>query len=68
MKRNMGKTDRIIRLILGLVLLANTYVGLQSPWGWIGLVLVVTAFVSYCPVYQLLKLDTRKTSEKIGLG
>jgi len=67
MKKNMGKIDRLIRLVIGVVLLANTFIGLQSPWGWVGLILIGTAFLSFCPIYPLLKLDTRSTSEKIGL-
>ncbi len=68
MKKNIGKIDRIIRLVVGVVLVANAFVGWQSPWGWIGLILIGTAFMSFCPIYPLLKLDTRSTGEKIGLG
>ncbi len=67
MKKNIGKIDRIIRLVVGVVLVANAFVGWQSPWGWIGVILIATAFMNFCPVYPLLKLDTRSSGEKIGL-
>jgi len=54
---NMGKADRMIRGILGIVILAA---GLyfQSWWGIIGLVFLVTAFVSWCPAYVPFKINT----------
>lgn len=59
---NMGSADRIVRAIIGLSLLGFALFGL-FPGAWrvvlplIGLVLVVTAAVGYCPAYQLLRLD-----------
>ena len=54
---NMGKGDKIFRGILGIAILAA---GLffQSWWGLIGLVFVVTAFVSWCPLYVPFKINT----------
>ena len=34
MSINMGSADRIIRAIVGIVLLALVFVGPQTPWGW----------------------------------
>ena len=57
---NVGSIDKIIRLIVGVVLVAMVFVGPQTPWGWVGLVLIATAIFSFCPAYKLLGLSTRK--------
>ncbi len=38
-KNNAGKLDRIIRVIVGALLVGNVFTGLQTPLGWIGLIL-----------------------------
>ena len=54
---NMGKADRMIRGILGIVILAaGLYFG--SWWGLIGLVFLVTSLVSWCPAYVPFKINT----------
>ncbi len=60
---NMGSADRIIRAIVGVVLLALVFVGPpQTPWGgWIGIVPLATALVGNCPAYSLLGIKTCKT-------
>lgn len=54
---NMGKGDRIIRGILGVVILGG---GLffQSWWGLVGLVFLITAIVARCPAYVPFKINT----------
>jgi hypothetical protein len=66
-KNNVGKVDRVIRIVLGVLLVGNVFVGLQSPIGWIGVVLLVTGILGTCPVYSLLKINTRSAGERIGL-
>ena len=58
MIRNVGAVDRAIRLVAGIVLLALVFVGPQTRWGYIGLVLIATAAVGYCPLYQILGVST----------
>ena len=67
MKRNVGKVDRIIRIVLGLAILSQTVFGLTSLWGLIGLVLIITAFIGHCPAYTVLGINTRPISEKLKL-
>jgi len=62
MKTNEGMTDRAIRIIAGLVLISLVFVGPQTPWGWIGLILVATGLMGWCPIYQVLGLKTCRTS------
>lgn len=58
MKTNAGGIDRILRLVLGLVLIGLTLSGTIGVWGWLGLVLVGTAAIGFCPLYMLIGLNT----------
>ena len=55
---NVGTIDRALRAIAGLVLIALVFVGPQTPWGWIGLVPLLTAVIGFCPAYTLLGIKT----------
>ena len=66
-KSNTGKIDRIIRIIVGAVLIGNVFTGLQTPVGWIGVILVVTGLFGTCPVYSILGINTKRLGEKVGL-
>ncbi len=57
-KPNVGATDRIIRVVVGLGLISLVYVGPQTPWGWLGIVPLLTAVVGYCPLYSLIGAST----------
>ncbi|MFN4224992.1 MAG: DUF2892 domain-containing protein [Hyphomonas sp.] len=57
-KTNEGKFDRILRIVLGLALIALVFVGPQTPWGWIGLVPLATGLIGWCPAYTLLGINT----------
>jgi len=58
MLRNVGLTDRIIRVVVGVVLIALVFVGPRTAWGWIGLVPLISGLVGYCPGYQLFHFST----------
>lgn len=58
MTRNEGTIDRVLRIVLGLVLLSLVFYGPQTPWGWIGLVPLITGLVGWCPLYRLLGIST----------
>jgi len=57
---NMGSADRIIRAVVGVVLIALVFVGPQTPWGWIGIIPLATAAFGICPAYSLLGIKTCK--------
>lgn len=61
MKVNVGGTDRLLRVIAGLVLIGLTLMGIIGVWGWIGLILLATGIFSFCPAYGLLGIKTCKT-------
>lgn len=58
MPRNEGSLDRLLRVIVGLVLIALVFVGPHTPWGWIGIVPLLTGIVGFCPAYTLLGIRT----------
>lgn len=58
MTQNIGNTERIIRAVIGLILLSLVFVGPQTAWGWLGLVLIGTAVTGWCPPYSLLGINT----------
>lgn len=58
MKTNVGGLDRIIRAVLGALLVALTLMGTIGVWGWIGVVLLGTAAIGWCPPYQILGINT----------
>ena len=60
MQANVGTTDKFIRIAIGMGLLAYAYLGQGSArWiGLIGIVPIVTALVSFCPLYAMLGLKT----------
>jgi hypothetical protein len=60
MTANVGRIDRILRIIVGIVLIALYFV-LEGPVryvGIIGLVALGTGLVSFCPLYSLLGVNT----------
>jgi len=58
MLTNEGTIDRALRVIVGIALLSLVFVGPQTPWGWIGIVPLLTGIVGFCPAYRLIGLST----------
>ena len=58
MKTNEGGLDRMLRILVGLVLVALTLSGTIGVWGWIGVVPIVTGTLGWCPAYTLLGINT----------
>jgi hypothetical protein len=63
MKVNVGSVDRIVRIVAGLALIGLTVAGTIGPWGYIGIVPLLTGFISVCPAYSLLGINTCSTSK-----
>jgi ABC-type polysaccharide/polyol phosphate export permease len=64
MEKNIGTVDKIIRILVGLVLIALVFVGPQTPWGWIGVPVILIALVGWCPLYKLVGFSScKKCSE-----
>ncbi len=59
MKINMGSVDRVVRILVGLAVI-GAGIAFKSWWGAVGIVLLATAGVGFCPLYTLLGVSTRK--------
>jgi hypothetical protein len=57
--RNESTTDRVVRVIVGVALLALVFVGPKTAWGYIGLIPLVTGLVGSCPMYRFFGASTR---------
>jgi hypothetical protein len=58
MKKNVGKVDRIFRVIVGIGLVSLVFVGPQTLWGLVGLVPLLTGAIGFCPLYKFFGFDT----------
>jgi hypothetical protein len=58
MKTNVGGIDRILRILVGITLIALTLAGTIGVWGWIGVVPLLTAALGFCPLYTVLGFST----------
>jgi O-antigen ligase len=57
-ERNMGNTDRIARFVIGALLVVLALTGTIGAWGWLGLILIGTAAINFCPAYRLIGMNT----------
>ena len=58
MKVNVGGLDRILRIVVGLVLIVLAAMGNIGWWGYIGIVPLVTGLFRMCPLYSLIGVNT----------
>ena len=61
MNRNVGQTERLIRIIVGLVLLGMAFAGMYTPWTWLGIVPLLTGVIGWCPPYAIFWINTCRT-------
>lgn len=63
MKKNVGKTDKVIRIIIGVLFIVAAYL-----WTWWLLIpafiSIVTAFTGFCALYSLFGINTCKLENK----
>ena len=60
MKCNIGHTDRILRITVGVTLIGLATFGITGLWGWIGVIPLTTGVFGNCPAYSLLGINTAK--------
>jgi hypothetical protein len=64
MLSNMGKTDRLIRTAAAFVIIfGSIYLG--GLWAILGMVVLLTAIIGWCPIYAVLRLSTTKEQEEM---
>jgi ABC-type transport system involved in multi-copper enzyme maturation permease subunit len=68
MKANVGGVDRVVRLVVGIVLLALGIFAISGVWQWlsiiVGAILLLTSLISFCPINSLLGVNTAKKGEE----
>jgi len=64
MKMNIGTIDRALRIIAGIVLITLAATGIFAPWGWFGVLPLLTGIFKYCPAYSLLGMNTCPMEKK----
>ncbi len=70
MKGNEASWDRIVRIIAGIALIVGGFAAVGGVGAWIlaaiGLILLVTALVGWCPIYATFRTGTKRDSSKIA--
>lgn len=55
---NVGTIDRVVRVVAGLVLVGLAATGTLGVWAWIGVVLLLTGLIGFCPAYKIAGFNT----------
>ena len=58
MTKNVGGIDRIVRIVVGIALIAAAAMGAIGVWGYIGVVALGTGLMGWCPHYAILGFNT----------
>jgi hypothetical protein len=60
--KNVGGIDKILRVIAGIALIASVFLlpEIMNPWGWFGVVPLLTGLFNFCPLYPLIGLNSCK--------
>ena len=60
MTKNVGSIDRILRVVIGVLLIIGALMG-YGWWMWIGIVPLATGLMGSCLLYSMLGINTCKT-------
>lgn len=68
MKKNIGTIDRIVRVVIGIVLIILFVLNVTDSWfdyilGIFGLALLITSVIGYCCLYSILGFTTCEQSK-----
>lgn len=61
MKHNVGGIDRVLRIVIGLVLIGLAATGTVGWWGWLGVIPLATGLMGWCLPYAIFGVGTCKT-------
>ncbi|MDC9727519.1 MAG: DUF2892 domain-containing protein [Candidatus Thioglobus sp.] len=64
MQKNVGKIDKILRIILGIALIIYAIYG-GALWALIGIVPLVTGLMGRCPVYKIFNCSSCENRNKL---
>lgn len=57
---NVGTVDRVLRILVGVLLIGLAVAGVIGAWGYIGIVPLITGLLSRCPIYSLFGMSSCK--------
>lgn len=60
-KTNEGSVDRVLRVLIGIALIAGYFLNPEATYRWaylLGIIPLVTGLVGFCPLYTLLGINT----------
>ncbi|MAF17086.1 MAG: hypothetical protein CMG93_14100 [Marinomonas sp.] len=60
MKSNVGGLDKVLRIVLGVALIALAFFGVVGVWGYVGIIILATGIFNFCGLYTLLGINTCK--------
>lgn len=63
MRVNIGKLERIVRIVVGLAVLSLAFVGPRTPWAYLGIMPILSGLIGWCPPYALLGISTVRTAK-----
>lgn len=61
---NVGGIDRVLRIVIGLALISLVFIGPQTPWGWLGLIPLLTGVAGFCALYAIIGFKTCSAEDK----
>jgi hypothetical protein len=61
MNKNVGGVDRILRVVVGVLLIALAATGTVGAWGYVGIVPILTGAIGWCPAYLPFGFSSCKT-------
>jgi hypothetical protein len=61
MKANIGKAERVVRIVVGVGVLSLAFVGPHASWAYLGLLPLLSGLIGWCPPYALLGISTVRT-------
>lgn len=62
LSKNVGGIDRILRIVIGALLVLGALMG-YGLWMWIGVLPLATGLIGWCPPYSLLGVNTCSTKK-----
>ncbi|EGM76328.1 Protein of unknown function (DUF2892) [Rheinheimera sp. A13L] len=63
MQKNVGGLDKIARVSAGVVLITLAAIDMIGPWGWLGIIPLLTGVVGICPLYSLIGINSCRVSK-----
>lgn len=58
MQKNIHPIERLLRIIIGAVIMSLAFWGPSNLWFLLGIIPLMTGLVGWCPAYTLLGIDT----------